>query len=102
MPCFNFLEPDHVLRDPLAIGEISGQFGFQFRIIVNLAFLCIDKKHFTRFQASFFLNLLRSELKDSCLRAHYNKVVSGEKISRRPQSVPVEHPADIPSVREYE
>ena len=97
---FQFVQLNTVAGKPCTIGLGFGQLAFQFIIIVNPSFLCVNQQDFSRLEASFFFDVTRFEIHHTYLTGHYHRVILGNEVACRAESVPVKHTAGISAVAE--
>ena len=86
--------------EPFLVGTRSGQLGLDIGIVDDLACFEIDQQHLARLQPPFLNDLFFRYRQDTHLRCHDDRVIVGNQVARRTQSVAVEGRADLPSIRE--
>ena len=92
------LQLDTVCLEPFAIGMRLCQLFLYLAIVVNLAFLRVDKQNLTRLQASFADNVAWFEVHHTDFRSHYHNALLRNRIATGTKAVSVEHAARIASV----
>ena len=92
------LQLDTVCLEPFAIGVRLCQLFFYLAVIVNLAFLRVNKQYLTRLQATFADDVAWLEVHHSYFRSHYHNALLRNRIATGTKAVSVEHTACIASV----
>ena len=81
---------------------LVGKTVLNLTIIVNLSFLSIYKQNLTRLQTSLLGNLCRVEVHNTNLRGDNHRVVLGDGVTGRTQTITVEHTTGKASVGEQQ
>ena len=99
-PAFQFIQFDTVGRQPRTVRFRFGKLFFQFTVIVDFSFFCINQQNLSRLQASFFFYVSRFEVHYTYFGGNYHQVVFSDQIAGRAQTVTVEHTTGKTSVTE--
>ena len=99
---FQLIQFDAVRCQPTAIRFGFGKLLFQFAVVVNFSLLGVHQQYLARLQATFFLDVSRFEVHDAYFACHHHHVVVCDEVTRRTQSVTVEHATCETSVAEQQ
>jgi len=86
--------------EPDLIRMAGGDLGLQFVVGNDAAFFQIDQKHLARLQAPFLDDVFFGNRQHAGFRRHDHRIVLGDEIAGRPQTVAVERRADLAAVGE--
>ena len=96
------LQLDAVGGQPLTVGMLIGQLLLDLTIVVDLTLLGVDQQDLTRLQTGLLSNLRRIEVHYTYLRGHHHRIVLGDGVTSRTESVTVEHTTGKTTVREQQ
>ena len=98
----NLLKLYTVGVQPLAVRMLMSETILDLTVVVDLAFLCIDKQDLSRLQTSFLCDDCRIEVHDTDLGSHNHDTIFGDGVSCRTQTVTVKHATGIAAVGEQQ
>ena len=81
---------------------LGGKLFFYLAIVVDAAFLSVDKQNFARFEATFRHHIGGLKVHHAHFRSHHHHTALGDGVARWAQTVAVEHTAGITSVGEHQ
>ena len=87
----DFIQADHVLVQPRAVGMDLGHRLLQLLIGDDAALIRVHQKHAPRFQARFPQDAIRFQRQHARLGCHDHHVVLGDTVARGTQPVAVQH-----------
>ena len=96
----NFRQVDNVLFYPFIIRQFSSNALFDFFVGNNALFLCIDEKHFARFQTTFSANIFSIFVYYTHFGRHDNAIISCYIVTSRTQTITVKYATDNSTISE--
>src|SRR5574344_225278 len=95
-----FLQLDTVGAQPLTVWMFGSQALFNLTIIIDFAFLGIDEQYLTGLQTTLLCNFSRVEVHHTHLRCYHHRIILGDGVTSRAQTVTVQHTTGIAAVTE--
>ena len=91
---------DQIVFEPLAVGMLCGEGGFDFLVGDDATFLRVDEEDAAGLQAAFVRDAFGLDVEDADFGGHDDEVVLGHVVAAGTQSVAVEDGADLRAVGE--
>jgi hypothetical protein len=94
------VQGDRTGVEPLLVGVLGGKRGLDLAVLDDPALCGVDQEHPAGLQPSLADHLVLRDVQDADLGGEHDQAVLGDPVAGGPQSVPVEHGADLVAVGE--
>ena len=100
LPGRQVVEVHQVLAQPQPVVLCACDLGLEFGVVDDAALLGVDQQHAARPQAVLEHDLVGRQVEHADLGGQHHQAAPGHAVPGRPQSVTVQHRADLPAVGE--